>query len=242
MRVGADHETSGEGIVFQQDLVDNASSWFPEADTVFVGNRSQKVKDFFVFVQGIAQIGSCAILGLDQVIAVDGAGDRHRWTSGLHKLQKGHLRGRVLHRDPIRGKVNIIDASSQVGRVGGRCIPGRVRCIPCGRCSFGSVGVPKVGEKYFFGQGQRTSALFPYRLASGFPFSVMVAQHLGVKSHGRNSKGGSKYKMDCLRWIGSLKNTDKASRGLYCSPFPSKKPFSWVPALKAVLSLAGSKT
>jgi hypothetical protein len=33
--------------------VDDASSWFPEADAVFIGNRRKEVEYFVVLIEGV---------------------------------------------------------------------------------------------------------------------------------------------------------------------------------------------
>lgn len=43
------------------------------------------------------QILIAADLGFDQVIAVDGGGNRHLWQAAADELEHGHLRGGVLH-------------------------------------------------------------------------------------------------------------------------------------------------
>lgn len=34
VRVGPDHHQTGDGVVFENDLVDNSRTWFPEPDAV----------------------------------------------------------------------------------------------------------------------------------------------------------------------------------------------------------------
>jgi hypothetical protein len=75
VRVSADHETTGEGIVFEDDLVDDTGARFPEAEAVFGGSGSQKVVDFLVDVDSALKILDTTDLSLDQVVAVDGRGD-----------------------------------------------------------------------------------------------------------------------------------------------------------------------
>ena len=95
--VGADHHAAGEGVVLQHDLVDDAATWTPEADSVLCADRSEKVVHLFVGVDGHPEVDACTDLRRDQVVAMHRAGDsRRRQTSG-HELQQRHLCGGVLH-------------------------------------------------------------------------------------------------------------------------------------------------
>lgn len=75
VRVSADHETTGESIVFEDDLVDDTGARFPEAEAVFGGSGGQKVVDFLVDVDSALEILDTTDLSFDQVVAVDGCGD-----------------------------------------------------------------------------------------------------------------------------------------------------------------------
>ena len=91
VRVGANHETTGEGVVFEDDLVDDARAGFPETETVFGGGGSQKIVDLLVDVDSTLEILDATDLGLDQVVAVDGGGDGGGIHAGGHELEDGHL-------------------------------------------------------------------------------------------------------------------------------------------------------
>ena len=52
-------------------------------------------------------------MGTDQVVAMDGGGDRHLLELGLHELQDGHLGGGVLHGDAVWTELEIGLAGDQ---------------------------------------------------------------------------------------------------------------------------------
>ena len=239
MGIGANHESTGEGIIFQKNLVNNPGTWFPESDTVFVGNRCQKIINFFVFVHRLVQICNGTGLGLDQVIAVNRTGNGHRRPSGLHELEEGHLSGGILHGHPIGGKIDVINPSLEGGRVGQASADAWVG-------AFLAVGIPEVGKEDFFGEGQRPSALLPYGMATGLPFGVVAAEHRGVKSHGRRSRVWSQKGLEGPAVARGGTTTPKIQtkpQGVYLAVhFLSKKPTLWAPAPIIALPLAGFKT
>lgn len=89
--ISADHETTGEGIVFEDDLMDDTRARFPEAEAVFSGGGSQKVVNLLVDVDSALKILDATDLCLDQVVAVDGCGDGGGVHTGGHELEDGHL-------------------------------------------------------------------------------------------------------------------------------------------------------
>ncbi len=102
MGVGSDHHTTGECVVFEDNLVDDACAGFPEAHAVFVGGGAEEVIDFFVDVFGIGEVEIDAIACADQVIAMDGGGCGDLGASSEHKLKDSHLRGGVLEGNAVR--------------------------------------------------------------------------------------------------------------------------------------------
>ena len=91
VRVSTDHETTGEGIVFEDDLMDDARARFPEAEAVFSGSGSQKVVYLPVDADSALEILDTTDLGLDQVVAVDGGWDGGGIHTGGHELKDCHL-------------------------------------------------------------------------------------------------------------------------------------------------------
>jgi hypothetical protein len=80
--VGADHHAAGKGVLLQHHLVDDACTRLPEADAVLVADALQEVEDLVALQQRFLQILLRPYPGLDQVIAVHGAGHGHscdRW-------------------------------------------------------------------------------------------------------------------------------------------------------------------
>ena len=66
-----------EGVVLQDDLMNNAASWFPEPDSVLGTGSGEEVVHLAVDILGPGQVLVALDLGLDQVVAVDGGGDSH---------------------------------------------------------------------------------------------------------------------------------------------------------------------
>ena len=113
--VGADHHAAGEGVVFQNNLVDDAGAGLPEAATVFGAYRLQEVVDLLVVVEGGQEIAFAVLAGLDEVIAVRGRRHRHFIKACGLELQPGHLGGGILHGHPVRAEVDVADAALHVG-------------------------------------------------------------------------------------------------------------------------------
>src|SRR5919112_1056769 len=75
--VGADHHPAREGVVLEDDLVDDPASGPPEADAVAGRHRAQELVDLGVDVEGELQVGPGADLRLDEVVAVHRGGHGH---------------------------------------------------------------------------------------------------------------------------------------------------------------------
>ena len=76
--------------------MDDSGSGFPESDSVLGSGRGQEVVDLLVEVLGPVQILLALNLSLDQVVAVDGGGDRHLGETRRDELEHGHLGSGVL--------------------------------------------------------------------------------------------------------------------------------------------------
>ena len=85
------------------------------ADTVL-----QEVVDLAVGVDGDLQVLRGADLGLDQVVAVDRRGHRGLVEAGGHELEQRHLRGGVLHGDPVGVEVGVGSGPLELLAVAGR--------------------------------------------------------------------------------------------------------------------------
>jgi hypothetical protein len=106
----------------------------PEADAVLVADALQEVEDLVALQQRFLQIGLGTHPGLDQVIAVDGAGHGHGLAAGGTELQQGHLGSGILHGHPVRSEIDVI-------------LPAVERAL--------GLAVPQVGVEDLFGKGQR---------------------------------------------------------------------------------------
>lgn len=74
VRIGTDHQQTREGIVLEDDLMNDTGAGIPEAHAVLSASGLQKIVDLLVDVLGALEIFISADLRLDQVIAVDGRG------------------------------------------------------------------------------------------------------------------------------------------------------------------------
>ena len=61
-----------EGIVLQDNLMNDSTSWFPESNPILGSSSCQKVVNLLVDVLGSGEIFVSLDLSLDQVITVDG--------------------------------------------------------------------------------------------------------------------------------------------------------------------------
>jgi hypothetical protein len=96
VRVGTDHQTARERVVFEDNLVDNARAGPPKANAVPGSSGGKEVVDLLVSLDGPLQILRATRLGLNQVVAVYGGGDGGCGHTSRHELKERHLRGRIL--------------------------------------------------------------------------------------------------------------------------------------------------
>ena len=76
-----------EGIVLQDDLMNDSTSWFPESNSILGSSSGQKVVNLLVDVLGSGEIFVSLDLSLDQVITVDGGGHSNL-VIGIYEEQK----------------------------------------------------------------------------------------------------------------------------------------------------------
>ena len=119
--VGPEHHPAGERVLLEHDLVDDPRARLPEPDAIFRRHRAQELVDLGVHVECVAQVGVGADARLDEVVAVHGRGHLYARESGGHELQERHLRGRVLHRHPVRAVIRVVGTAlgAHHGRVVG---------------------------------------------------------------------------------------------------------------------------
>ena len=101
VRVSTDHQTTGESIVLQDDLVNDTGTGLPETNVVLASSRGKEVIDLLVDLVGAGKILVTTNLSLDQVIAVDSGGGSDRGHASGHELQNSHLSGGVLASDTV---------------------------------------------------------------------------------------------------------------------------------------------
>ena len=102
MGIRSDHHAAGEGVVFQDDLVDDAGAGLPEADAVARRGGGQEFIHLRIGPQGVRQVLLRAAAGADQVVAMHGGGHAHGLAARAHELQQRHLGGCILHRHAVR--------------------------------------------------------------------------------------------------------------------------------------------
>ena len=135
MRVCTDHHSSRECVVLQYNLVDDASSRFPEANSVSVGDILQELVYLTVGDVGGLKVTLGIMVGLYQVVTMHCGGYRNTGATGIHQLQQGHLGSSILHRHPVGCEIHIVGCSlivvsgtpgemgeqNLLSSVGGRC-------------------------------------------------------------------------------------------------------------------------
>ena len=116
--VGADHHPAGEGVLLENDLVDDARARLPEPEAVLGADGAEEVVDLGIGVVGDREVCVRADACLDQVVAVDRRRHRHHGKSGGHELQQRHLGGCVLHGDPVGVELGIGLAPLEILAIG----------------------------------------------------------------------------------------------------------------------------
>ena len=139
-----------EGVVLQNDLMNDPTAWFPEANTILGSTGGQEVVDLLIDVLGPRQVLVALNLSLDEMVAVDGGGHGHLGQATADELQHGHLGGGVLHGHAVRSEAEVAGASLYV-------LPG---------------GVIEVGVEDLLGQGQGPPQSLLYNLQVGDQFLV----------------------------------------------------------------------
>jgi len=116
--VFTNQETTGEGIVLKDDLMDDTRAWLPETDVVLGARCGQEVVDLPVDLVGASQVLLAANLGFDKMVAMYSRGSGHRGHAGRHKLQDSHLSSSILASDAIRAKLKVARAALDVLAMG----------------------------------------------------------------------------------------------------------------------------
>lgn len=107
MGVGTDEKSTGEGVVLENDLMDNTRSGLPETNVVLGGGGAKEVVDLLVDVDGSSKIGLATNLGLNQMITVDGGGGLDGGDTGRHELEDGHLGGGILAGSSVGSQLEV---------------------------------------------------------------------------------------------------------------------------------------
>ena len=104
MGVSSHHQAAREGVIFQNRLVNNAGTRLPESKAVALPHAGEEVVDLSVFVIRDAQVAVVALVGTNQVVAVNGGRNCSLVLAGHHELQQRHLCGGILQRDAVRSQ------------------------------------------------------------------------------------------------------------------------------------------
>ena len=108
--VCADHHAAREAVMLEHDLMDDARPGPPEPDAVLGRHAPQKVVHLAVGIDGNAHVDLGTLLGADEVIAMHGGRNGHLGQAGGHELEQRHLRGGILHSNPIGMEVGVAAA------------------------------------------------------------------------------------------------------------------------------------
>lgn len=114
VRVSSDHETTGEGVVLEDDLVNDTRTGLPETDVVLGASGGQEVVDLLVDVLSTGKILLTTNLSLNQVVTVDGGGGSDGGHASGHELENGHLGSGVLASNTVGTELEVRDTTLDV--------------------------------------------------------------------------------------------------------------------------------
>jgi hypothetical protein len=112
--IGTDDQTTGEGVVLENDLVNDTRTGLPETDVVLGGSGGKEVVDLLVDVVGTGKILLTANLGLNQVVTVDSGRGLDAVHASGHELQDSHLGGGILASNTIGTQLEVRDTTLDV--------------------------------------------------------------------------------------------------------------------------------
>lgn len=119
VRVSSDHKTSGEGVVLNDNLVNDTRTGLPETHAVLGTSSREELVDLLVSLLGAVKISDTFLLGLDEVITVDSGGDSGLGEARGNELKHSHLGGGILHGNAIGAELEVSLTTNNVGgRVG----------------------------------------------------------------------------------------------------------------------------
>lgn len=107
VRVGTDHQTTGESVILQNDLVDDTGARLPETNVVLGSSGGKKVVDLLVDLIGTSQILFTSNLSLNQVVTVDGGRGSDGRHASRHELKDGHLGGGILASNTVGAELQV---------------------------------------------------------------------------------------------------------------------------------------
>ena len=107
VRVSTDHQTTGESVVLQDDLVNDTGTGLPETNVVLGSGGGQEVVDLLVNVVGTSQILLTTNLGLNQVVTVDSGRSLNGGHAGGHELEDSHLGSGVLASNTVGAQLQV---------------------------------------------------------------------------------------------------------------------------------------
>ncbi len=117
MAIGPDDHSARDGVLLEDDLVDDARARLPEADSVLPRHGTQEVVDLGVDVERLGHVRRGADVGPDEMVAVDRRRDRHPRKARGHELEQRHLGHRVLHHHSVGSVVDVVESPLETDRL-----------------------------------------------------------------------------------------------------------------------------
>ena len=162
MGVGTDHHATGEGVVFEHHLVDDACTRKPAVNAVLGGNGLEEIVHFLAFFLGTGEVLFGTFAGDNQVVAVHGTRHGHLGLAGGGELKQGHLGGCVLH-------------GHAVGVEFGKILAALVSPV------LGAIDQVAVDD--LFGEGERTAQLLAGSFNAGGNAGIDALDHVEIEKH-----------------------------------------------------------
>jgi len=106
--VSADHHTTRESVVLEDELVDDTRARAPVAHAVLGGGTTKEVVNLLVGLTGGLKISLPTLIkSSDKVVSVDGGWDSNMRDTRGHELQDSHLSSSILHSHTIRAEIQV---------------------------------------------------------------------------------------------------------------------------------------
>ena len=114
MGVSTDQESTGEGVVLKNNLVNDTRAGAPETNVVLGSSSAQEVVNLLVKILGTGQILGATNLSLNQMITVDSSGGGNLGHTSRHELENSHLSGSILASNTVRSELKVRNTTLNV--------------------------------------------------------------------------------------------------------------------------------